>query len=89
VVGPEGLSVSAPRWVGVGDIEAALREKERWILRKLQEQRERARACRRAHRLARGGSVPFLGETVILVLDPGHRRRAATPSARPCPVCRA
>jgi predicted metal-dependent hydrolase len=27
VIGPEGLTVSAPRWVGVGDVEAALREK--------------------------------------------------------------
>ena len=41
VVGAEGLSVSAPRWVGVGEVESALREKAAWILRKLHEQRER------------------------------------------------
>src|SRR5687768_10614428 len=27
VVGPEGLSVSAPRWVGVREVEGALRER--------------------------------------------------------------
>jgi hypothetical protein len=43
VVGVEGLTVSAPRWVGLADLEAALREKQAWILRKLHEQRERAR----------------------------------------------
>ena len=43
IVGPEGLTVSAPKWVGVGEVESALREKARWILRKLQEQQERGR----------------------------------------------
>ena len=70
VVGPEGLTVSAPRWLGQGEIEAALREKATWILRKLQEQRERA-ARVQANRVEwrEGGQVPFLGEPVILVLD--------------------
>jgi predicted metal-dependent hydrolase len=63
--------VSAPRWLGQGEIESALREKAGWILRKLQEQRERA-ARVQAHRVEwrEGGQVPFLGEPVILVLDP-------------------
>jgi predicted metal-dependent hydrolase len=70
VVGAEGLSVSAPRWVGVAEIEAALREKAAWILRKLQEQRERASRLAAARVDWReGASVPFLGEPVILVLD--------------------
>ena len=71
VVGAEGLSVSAPRWVGVGEIESALREKATWILRKLQEQRERASRLQAARvEWREGGTVPFLGDTVILVLDP-------------------
>ena len=71
VVGADGLSVSAPRWVGVGEIEAALREKAPWILRKLQEQRERASRLQAARvEWREGGTVPFLGDTVILVLDP-------------------
>jgi predicted metal-dependent hydrolase len=70
-VGPEGLAVSAPRWVGQGEIEAALREKSSWILRKLAEQRDRQRRVEAARVEWRdGATLPFLGETVILVLDP-------------------
>lgn len=71
VIGDEGLTVSAPRWVGQGEIDSALREKAAWILRKLHEQRERSRKLE-ASRIEwrEGGSLPFLGETVILVLDP-------------------
>ena len=71
VVGPEGLAVKAPRWVGLADIETALREKAAWILRKLHEQRERAARLRSARIEWRDGAgFPFLGETVIVVLDP-------------------
>jgi predicted metal-dependent hydrolase len=71
VIGAEGLTVSAPRWVGLGEIEAALREKGHWILRKLHEQQERTRRLERARIEWRDGTaVPFLGETVIVVLDP-------------------
>jgi predicted metal-dependent hydrolase len=70
VVGAEGLAVSAPRWVGLAEIEAALREKAAWILRKLHEQRERARRLDSAKVEWRDGtSIPFLGEPVIVVLD--------------------
>ncbi len=71
IVGVEGLSVNAPKWVGVKDIEAALNDKSAWILRKLQEQRERARRLQAAKVDWRDGtSIPYLGETVIVVLDP-------------------
>jgi len=71
VVGVDGLSVSAPRWVGVGEVEAALREKAAWILRKLHEQHERAqRLAATRVEWREGSTIPFLGETVILVLDP-------------------
>ena len=70
-VDTEGLAVSAPRWAGRGDVEAALQEKARWILAKLQEQDERARRLARARVDWRdGATIPFLGETVIVVLDP-------------------
>jgi len=71
IVGLEGLTVSAPRWVGYADVEAALREKAAWILRKLQEQQARSLHLART-RVAwcDGTSLPFLGETVIIVLDP-------------------
>jgi len=71
VIGAEGLSVSAPRWVGVGEVESALREKATWILRKLHEQRERGQRLAAARvDWQDGTSIPFLGETVIVVLDP-------------------
>ena len=70
-VATEGLVVSAPRWVPLGEIDAALQEKSRWILKKLQEQDERARRAA-AQRIdwRDGTSLPFLGEPVIVVLDP-------------------
>jgi len=70
VVGVDGLSVSAPKWVNVGDVEAALREKADWILRKLREQQERQQRLQAAKVDWRDGTlIPFLGENVIVVLD--------------------
>ena len=69
-VGIEGLSVAAPKWVGLGEIESALREKADWILRKLAEQQSRAQRLQAARVDWRDGTgIPFLGETVIIVLD--------------------
>ncbi|MEO7853174.1 MAG: YgjP-like metallopeptidase domain-containing protein, partial [Rubrivivax sp.] len=70
VIGEEGLTVSVPRWVGARELNAALQEKRGWILRKLREQRERAARQLSARVDWRDGTgIPFLGETVILVLD--------------------
>jgi predicted metal-dependent hydrolase len=70
-VGLEGLCVSAPRWVSVAEVEQALRAKSDWILRKLHEQHEHAQRVQAARIAWRDGtSVPFLGDTVIVVLDP-------------------
>lgn len=85
VVGADGLAVSAPRWVGVAEIEAALHEKAAWILRKLQEQRERAQRLASARVDWRDGStLPFLGAPIVVVLDPGAtgaRLHALAPAA--------
>ena len=71
VVGTDGLSVSAPRWVAVAEVEQALQAKAGWILRKLHEQQERARRLQAAKVVWQDGtSLPFLGETVILLIDP-------------------
>ena len=71
VVGMEGLTVSAPRWVPLSEVEAALQEKAGWILRKLQEQQDRARRLAQARvEWKDGTTLPFLGESIILVLDP-------------------
>lgn len=77
VVGTDGLSVNAPRWVGIGDIEKALCDKAAWILRKLGEQRERAGRLQAARVEWRDGtSLPFLGDTIVVVLDPRTRGAA-------------
>jgi predicted metal-dependent hydrolase len=70
VVGPEGLSVRAPRWVGWGEIEQALKAKSKWICTKLADQAARERQ-QQASRIEwrEGAEVPFMGEPVILVLD--------------------
>ncbi len=76
IVGMEGLSVNAPRWVGIGDIETALKEKANWILRKLHEQHDRARRLQAAKVDWHDGTlIPFLGDNVIIVLD--HRTTGA------------
>jgi len=70
-VGPEGLTVSAPKWVPLGEVDAAVKGKAPWILAKLEEareQRERVESARIAWR--DGAAFPFLGEQVIVVLDP-------------------
>jgi predicted metal-dependent hydrolase len=70
-VGLEGLSVSAPRWVRRADIDEALRERADWILDKLAEQRERAGRLQAARvQWREGSSIPFLGEPVVMVIDP-------------------
>lgn len=76
-VGAEGLTVSAPRWTTLGEIDTALREKQRWIIAKLGEMRARHDKLEAARIDWReGASLPFLGEPVILLLDPRQRHGA-------------
>ncbi|RYF83656.1 MAG: M48 family peptidase [Comamonadaceae bacterium] len=72
-VGPEGLTVRAPRWVTLGDVDAALQQKADWILRKLAETRQRE-ARQEAGRITwqDGASLPYLGAPLTLKLDPAH-----------------
>lgn len=71
VVGPEGLRVNAPKWIGVGAIEGALREKAAWIVRKLHEQAERGLRLQASRIDWRDGTtLPVLGREVTLVIDP-------------------
>lgn len=70
MVGPEGLSVSAPRWVPLHEVDCAVRSKTPWILRKLAEVQERQRRIESARIEWRDGArFPFLGEEVEVVLD--------------------
>ena len=74
VVGPDGLVVRAPKWTLISEVEAALHEKSQWITRKLGEARERqARQHEARIEWCDGVVLPFLGEPVRVLLDPGHR----------------
>jgi predicted metal-dependent hydrolase len=73
LVGPEGLTVSAPKWVPLYEVDAAILAKSAWILKKLDEAHERQRRVESARIEWRDGATfPFLGEQVIVVLDPRH-----------------
>ncbi|CAN7229623.1 SprT family zinc-dependent metalloprotease [Variovorax sp. LjRoot84] len=73
VVGAEGLSVRAPRWVALRDVDAAVKEKADWILRKLSETQQRHARLEAARIEWKDGvSFPFLGEPVVVRLDPHH-----------------
>nr|WP_241661003.1 SprT family zinc-dependent metalloprotease [Variovorax guangxiensis] len=73
VVGAEGLSVRAPRWVALRDVDAALQEKADWIVRKLDEAQQRHERLESARiEWKDGARLPFLGEQVTVRLDPRH-----------------
>ena len=83
VVGPQGLRVSAPRWVPITEIERALHHKGEWILRKLVEQRERQQRVQAARiEWLDGGRLPYLGAPLTLVLAPAEREVVWDAAAR-------
>lgn len=72
-VGPDGLVVSAPKWVPLHQMESALQERADWIIKKLGETRQRRAQLESARIEWRDGTqIPFLGNQVIVVLDPRH-----------------
>ena len=65
--------VSAPKWVPLYEVDKAVQEKAEWIVRKLGEVRERHDRLESARIDWRdGATIPFLGEQVVVVLDPRH-----------------
>jgi predicted metal-dependent hydrolase len=73
VVGPEGLVVTAPKWVPLYEVDEAVKSKTGWIVKKLGEAGERHRRIESARIEWKDGAVfPYLGEQVIVVLDPRH-----------------
>lgn len=70
-----GLRVTAPRWVTLAEIDSALADKERWIVRKLAEWREHAaRRERLTVRWEDGGRVAVVGEELVLRVQAGRSR---------------
>jgi predicted metal-dependent hydrolase len=69
-IGPDGLEVSAPRWVTLGEVESALHGKADWIARKLVEMQERQQQLGAARIVwADGVVLPYLGDQLKVVLD--------------------
>ncbi len=67
LISDEGLRVTAPKWVTLGEIENAIREKQRWIFTKLNERRERsARRLQPQMQWRDGATLPYLGQDVTL-----------------------
>lgn len=64
-----GLTITAPRWVTLADIENAIAEKQRWIFAKLTEWQSRVeqRALPRIE-WRDGAAVPYLGKPVRVAL---------------------
>jgi len=66
-VDDRGLTVSAPKWVSLREIEEAIVEKERWIRSKLAQWQEwRARHGANRLRWVEGAALPYLGEALTL-----------------------
>lgn len=69
-VGADGLAVAAPRRLGQADLDAALRAKAPWLLRKLAEQRERTARVEAARiDWGDGARLPFLGRMLRVTID--------------------
>ncbi len=72
-VGPDGLTVSAPKWVPLHEVDAALRDKTRWVIEKLGDARERQQRQAEARIVWQDGAqLPFLGQPLVLRLDARH-----------------
>jgi predicted metal-dependent hydrolase len=75
VIDDRGLTVTAPRWVRLGDIDTALADKSAWIARKLHEWRGyAARRERLVMSLREDQDVPFLGRRIRLVKARGNQQ---------------
>lgn len=77
-----GLTVSAPRWVSLREIEEAILEKERWIRSKLAQWQE-WRARHGAHRLRweDGAVLPYLGGGLTLRFRAGDEKKVTRAGA--------
>lgn len=73
LIGDEGLRMTAPKWVSIAEVEGAIQEKQRWILTKLNERRERsARRLQPQMQWRDGAALPYLGSDIILRLAAGR-----------------
>jgi len=77
-VGSDGLAVSVPKWLRLGEIDDAVRAKSSWILKKLTDTRQRHQQIESARVSWKDGACfPFLGKPVQVVLDPSPGKSQA------------
>jgi len=75
-VGLDGLTVRAPRWVPIREIEVALVERDEWVVRSLAEWRGRRRdVLPRAWKT--GAPILYLGRELKLAVHPSRTREIA------------
>jgi predicted metal-dependent hydrolase len=68
----QGLRITAPRWVSLAEINAAIISKQRWVLSKLQEQQDRPISQKSAQiEWQSGATLPFLGMKATLKVEFG------------------
>lgn len=73
LIDEDGLRITAPKWVPIAEIENAIREKQRWILTKLNERRERSARRLQPHMQWRdGAALPYLGVDLTLRILAGQ-----------------
>ena len=80
LIGAQGLEVRAPRRVSLGEIEAALQEKARWIVRKLHDMQAHLRQLEQSRIVwAPHTRIDYMGQHLVLRLDPQARSAVSTP----------
>ncbi|TAN12577.1 MAG: M48 family peptidase [Burkholderiaceae bacterium] len=80
-IAADGLTVHAPQRTAIPAIEAALHEKERWILAKLAQAGERA-VRQQAERIVwrDGAELPYLGKTLVVRLAGARNGKRPQPA---------
>lgn len=67
LINADGLRVTAPKWSSVSEIESAIRDKQHWIVSKLDLHRERtANLHQQAVQWCDGATVPYLGQPLTM-----------------------
>lgn len=75
VIADDGLRITAPNWVTLGQVDEAVREKAKWILAKLREWQERKdKLALTGTRWIDGGELPYLGKRIVLGLAADRRQ---------------
>jgi len=71
-IGPMGLSVRAPNWVPLAEVERFLHSKSAWVLDKWRRWQDAQRSAPAPTAWHEGMALAWLGQTLTVRLDPGH-----------------